>query len=169
MAVLICTQSFLILSRTNRAADIIKFSILASSMLQILMRPLGQDRTSLSQLLYLNRLQYLRMLASNPQDRIFRFIGFANDVAELGINPDYSQSCVDVYTDVARAFLKAGDLEVLSWRKYPRISEPPSWASDLSEEQQQIPFDPRNPLPVIPILLQSVHTLLPVSSTQVGF
>ena len=85
LVVLIYTQSFLILSRTNGAADITKFSVLASSMPQILMKLFGQDGTSLSQLPYLNRPRRLRMLASDSRDRVFGFLGFADDVAELGI------------------------------------------------------------------------------------
>lgn len=60
----------------------------------------------------LRRLQ--RFNATDPRDRVFALLGIATDAGVLGVRPDYSKSCEQVYTELARALLSHGYFDVLS-------------------------------------------------------
>ena len=53
--------------------------------------------------------------ATNQKDKVFAFIGLANDAEDMGVRPDYSLSVEDVYRRTAMAMLKYyPHLDVLS-------------------------------------------------------
>ncbi|KAK0108095.1 hypothetical protein ONS95_002916 [Cadophora gregata] len=87
--------------------------------------------------------------ATNPRDRIFALLGIANDRARLGIQPDYTQSrtCSDIYTEVARAIIQSGHVDLLSLSQpQGRDEDMPSWAPDWRAEwiltpSGQLPWD----------------------------
>lgn len=60
----------------------------------------------------LRRLQ--RSKASDPRDHVFALLGIASDAEELGLEPAYSQSREQVYTELARKLLMHGYWNVLS-------------------------------------------------------
>ncbi|KAK5126780.1 hypothetical protein LTR85_009714 [Meristemomyces frigidus] len=60
----------------------------------------------------LRRLQ--RFNATDPRDRIFALLGIATDADELGARPDYSKSCEQVYTELAKVLLGHGYFDVLA-------------------------------------------------------
>jgi hypothetical protein len=75
--------------------------------------------------------------ATDPRDKIYGLLGLAADSDELkkfGLQPDYNQSCQDVYTSVTAAMLKQGQLSVLSLSQFPKaLTGLPSWVPDWSE------------------------------------
>ena len=71
--------------------------------------------------------------ASDPRDYVYALLGMAADARSLGLKVDYSKSCRDVYIDLATAFICNGDLDILSYCRYPRNrSDIPSWVPDWS-------------------------------------
>jgi hypothetical protein len=60
----------------------------------------------------------------------------STDAAQLGLFPDYSKTCVQVYTDVAKALIKQEGLSILAFCNYDGSSADcpslPSWAPDWS-------------------------------------
>ena len=72
--------------------------------------------------------------ATDHRDRIFALLSLVADADELGIRPDYSKSCIDVYTDFAKAFLNCKDLSILRFAvdtgSRDRIAGLPSWVAD---------------------------------------
>jgi hypothetical protein len=52
--------------------------------------------------------------ASDPCDMVYGLLGIANDINELGIEPDYSKSYKTVYQDVTETFLTRYGLDILS-------------------------------------------------------
>ena len=71
------------------------------------------------------------LLASNPRDRIYGMLGLAGDTDQLGIRPDYFQSCEAVYTDAARTLLQQGHTDVLLFSQFPKKhSGLPTWVPD---------------------------------------
>jgi Heterokaryon incompatibility protein (HET) len=75
------------------------------------------------------------LTASDPRDLVFALLGLADDAADLNIQPDYSKSCQAVFTEVARAFLTQGRLEILSLCQFTKLqTELPSWVPDWVAE-----------------------------------
>lgn len=60
----------------------------------------------------LRRLQLFT--ATDSRDRVFALLGIATDARELEVKPDYSKSCEEVYTGLARILLRHGYFDVLS-------------------------------------------------------
>jgi hypothetical protein len=72
---------------------------------------------------------------TDPRDKIYGLLGLVADreLQELGLKPDYTQSCREVYTNVAAALLRQGHLCMLSLCQFPRTQlELPSWVPDWS-------------------------------------
>ena len=78
-----------------------------------------------------------RLEATDPRDKIFGLLGIASDCQELGIlgvKPDYTLSCRDVYTIATAALLKRGEMSILSWCQLPQsLKDLPSWVPDYSQ------------------------------------
>jgi hypothetical protein len=77
---------------------------------------------------------------SNPRDRVYACLGIARDADALGIQPDYSVSVEDLYTEVARQTLRHHQhLECLDYVLEPDHSMPqPSWAPQRWGEHSEI-------------------------------
>jgi hypothetical protein len=74
--------------------------------------------------------------ATDPRDKIYGLLGLVADreLLELGLEPNYTQSCREIYTNVAAALLKQGHLCILSLCQFPKTQlELPSWAPDWSK------------------------------------
>lgn len=74
--------------------------------------------------------------ATNPSDHIYALLGLAADREELGIEIDYRVPYEKVFIDLARAYLKRGELWLLSYCEgddnvSPRL---PSWAPDWTRK-----------------------------------
>jgi hypothetical protein len=73
----------------------------------------------------------IRIDATDPRDRVYSFLGIANDISRQDLLPDYTQSCAKVYTQVAGYLLQQGHLDILALcraRSLPGAL--PSWAPD---------------------------------------
>lgn len=74
-----------------------------------------------------------RMQATDPRDLVFALLGMAGDAEELGIDVDYGQTCEEVYTAVATAYIGRGVLQQLGLcETFGRLSNLPSWVPDFS-------------------------------------
>jgi tetratricopeptide (TPR) repeat protein len=87
--------------------------------------------------------------ATNPRDHVYALLGLAADREELGIEIDYRLPYEKVFIDLARAYLKRGELWVLSYCEdddnvSPRL---PSWAPDWT---RKVPWRRIAPLDVWP-------------------
>ena len=59
---------------------------------------------------FLSCLQSLRMCAStDPRDKVYAAMGFASDLMDATLAPDYTKTVEEVYTDVATLFLSRSD------------------------------------------------------------
>ncbi|KAF9467034.1 heterokaryon incompatibility protein-domain-containing protein [Collybia nuda] len=73
----------------------------------------------------------VRIHAADSQYKIYSLLGLAANAGELGITADYSKSCQEVYTDIAKVLLKNGDLNILTMCRPPGdISDLPTWVPD---------------------------------------
>ena len=78
----------------------------------------------------------IRLEATDPRDIIYGFFGLASDFVELGIQADYERSFIDLYTNVARSFIKQGHVDLLALSQHPETPNPvdgvllPSWVPD---------------------------------------
>jgi hypothetical protein len=71
--------------------------------------------------------------ATDPRDRIYGLLGLAADTAELGIEADYAKKVHQVFTDTAKAMVRNGFTDVLSWCRFSNgQSDLPSWVPDFS-------------------------------------
>lgn len=69
--------------------------------------------------------------ASDVRDRIYALLGLAVDTGELGLNPDYSISDhSQVLLLAAKAIIRTGNLELLSFSQFPKERQLPSWVPD---------------------------------------
>ncbi|WYZ44553.1 hypothetical protein EsH8_VII_000989 [Colletotrichum jinshuiense] len=73
---------------------------------------------------------YNHTQATDPRDRIFAVMHFADDVHEFEGLPDYSLSCEQVYRDVARRILMQGNVDLLSYCQFPRKTPLATWTPD---------------------------------------
>ena len=75
--------------------------------------------------------------ATDPRDKIYGLLGLADDrdrLKEFGIQPDYTQSCRDLYISVAVALLQQGHISALSLIQFPKAQAGlPSWVPDWSK------------------------------------
>jgi hypothetical protein len=73
------------------------------------------------------------MKASDSKDKVYGLIGLATDAKELGILPDYTKTCAQVYTEVALKLMQHGHTSILSFCQLPKAMQGlPSWVPDLS-------------------------------------
>jgi hypothetical protein len=87
--------------------------------------------------------------ATDPRDKIYGLLGLAADrdeLKELGVLPDYTQSCQDVYISVAAAILRQGHLSALSLAQFSKAhiglpSWVPDWSKPLGDTLQGISTD----------------------------
>lgn len=71
------------------------------------------------------------MDATVYKDRIFDLLGLAADEGQLGLRADYAISTSQMLTQVAKALIRTGQLEVLSLAQFPkRCYGLPSWVPD---------------------------------------
>jgi hypothetical protein len=69
--------------------------------------------------------------ATNPLDRIFSVLHFADDKAEFAGFPDYERKCEEVYQDAARCMLIQGHIDVLCYCQSPgEEAALATWAPD---------------------------------------
>ncbi|KAK2027610.1 heterokaryon incompatibility protein [Colletotrichum zoysiae] len=68
--------------------------------------------------------------STDPRDRIFAVMHFADDVAEFEGLSDYSLSCEQVYRNFGRHILLQGNIDVLSYCQFPRDTPLATWAPD---------------------------------------
>jgi hypothetical protein len=75
--------------------------------------------------------------ASDPRDEVYAFIGIArlSRIDPVGIRPDYTLSCTDVYAKATHFFLQYTGSRLLETATlyYSRTSSPtlPSWAVEI--------------------------------------
>lgn len=79
---------------------------------------------------------------TNPRDRIYALLGMAEEELGLSIEPDYSKSVCEVFTNAAEAFLNCGNFDILVLSQFPkskRDDEPdlPSWVPDWTSHIQR--------------------------------
>ncbi|PMD29685.1 hypothetical protein L207DRAFT_520774 [Hyaloscypha variabilis F] len=92
------------------------------------------DRSSDLDLLYFLSIERDQE-ATDPRDKVFAFLGIADQTGGLPVAVDYTKSVEEVYTAAARYMLEASDpLEVLSTvqGKWSELSMP-SWVPDWSQ------------------------------------
>jgi hypothetical protein len=74
--------------------------------------------------------------SSDPRDKIFALLGLAADREELdrlGLFPDYTKSCKEIYTITMAALLQQGHISLLSHCQTPKFQpDLPSWVPDWS-------------------------------------
>ncbi|KAK2058240.1 heterokaryon incompatibility protein [Colletotrichum caudatum] len=76
-------------------------------------------------------IDYNQPKSTDPRDRVFAVMHFADDVAEFEGLSDYSLSCEQVYRNVGRRILLQGNIDVLSYCQFPRDNTPlATWAPD---------------------------------------
>lgn len=81
--------------------------------------------------------------ASNPRDMVFALSGLASDWEELGIHVDYSKSYEELFTYIARAWIKFGDLGVLFQAQnqcQKSAGALPSWVPDWTHPRLMNPI-----------------------------
>ncbi len=88
---------------------------------------IGQQQTSLYGLLDLGR----SVLASDPRDKIYGLLNLLDPSLTALITPDYTASVLDVYTDLARATIRATESLDIIRHCYPTLNSGfPSWVPD---------------------------------------
>jgi hypothetical protein len=74
--------------------------------------------------------------SSDPRDKIYALLGLAKDRADLerlGLSPDYTKSCKELYTTTMAILLEQGHISLLSHCQMPKHqSDLPSWVPDWS-------------------------------------
>ncbi|MCJ1471782.1 hypothetical protein MMC13_000423 [Lambiella insularis] len=68
--------------------------------------------------------------ASDPRDRVFALLGVAGDSDQLRITINYSKEYRSVFTEVAKAYFRVGNLSLLYNAVYQPDSMLPSWVPD---------------------------------------
>lgn len=86
--------------------------------------------------------------SSDPRDKIFALLGLAADREELerlGVLPDYSKSCKEIYTAVMVVLLQQGHMSLLSFCQMPKLQPGlPSWVPDWSRSVTDMLQDVKN-------------------------
>jgi hypothetical protein len=86
--------------------------------------------------------------ATDPRDKIYALLGLAADreeLAKMGVFPDYSKSCEEIYTTTMVALLQQGHMSLLSFCQSPKIqTNLPSWVPDWSRSATDMLQDVRN-------------------------
>ncbi|KAL8650005.1 MAG: hypothetical protein Q9226_005324, partial [Calogaya cf. arnoldii] len=85
--------------------------------------------------------------ATNPRDKVYAFLAFADSTDENRISPSYGKSIKSVYTDATvRSIYSVGSLDVLELA-IKRTGSPedlPSWVPDFSKPLPSTPFMTHN-------------------------
>ncbi|KAM0334422.1 hypothetical protein ACHAQA_001448 [Verticillium albo-atrum] len=68
--------------------------------------------------------------STNPVDRIFSVLHFADDESEFTEFPDYQRGCEEIYQDAARRMLMQGHIDVLSYCQRRQKTPLATWAPD---------------------------------------
>jgi hypothetical protein len=78
--------------------------------------------------------------ATDPRDKVYGILGLTIDkdeLKDLGVRPDYTQSCQDAYICAATALLKQGHISILSLVQFPKNQNAlPSWVPDWSNPRR---------------------------------
>jgi Heterokaryon incompatibility protein (HET) len=85
---------------------------------------------------------------ADPRDRIYAFLGLANDIQELSLIPDYASSAANVYTNVARMLIHAHKHLLILNCKREVTHNPVSWQQlqIYSSPDRAKFFDPAAPV-----------------------
>ncbi|KEY71266.1 hypothetical protein S7711_02372 [Stachybotrys chartarum IBT 7711] len=75
-------------------------------------------------------IDYNHTQVTDPRDRVFAIMHFADDVGEFKSLPNYNLSCEQVYQDVARHILQQGNVDLLSYCQFPHETPLSTWAPD---------------------------------------
>jgi hypothetical protein len=86
--------------------------------------------------------------STDARDKIFALLGLAVDRKELeylGLFPDYTKSCKEVYTTAMVALLQQGHISLLSFCQTPKLQPTlPSWVPDWSRSATDMLQDVEN-------------------------
>jgi hypothetical protein len=86
--------------------------------------------------------------AFDRRDMVYGLLSISNDANILQIQPDYSKLWQDVYREVTEAYIKQGDLEILSFAGLSPIQTGlPSWVPDWSQSLSSTPISRHGRLP----------------------
>ena len=55
----------------------------------------------------------IRYAASDSRDYVYGFLGLASEGSTFGIEPLYTKSAAQLYTEASTAMLKSGDVDIL--------------------------------------------------------
>ncbi|KAL8924801.1 MAG: hypothetical protein Q9172_002516 [Xanthocarpia lactea] len=83
------------------------------------------------------------LAATNPRDKVYAFLAFADLTEESRISPSYGKSIKSVYTDAtARSIYSVGSLDVLELaiKSGELPGDLPSWVPDFSQPLPSSPF-----------------------------
>jgi hypothetical protein len=89
------------------------------------------------------------LASSDPRDKIFALLSIAADreeLARLGVYPDYTKSCKEVYSAAMAAMLKQGHLSLLSLCQNSKFdtdlaSWVPDWSRSMTDMLQDVETD----------------------------
>jgi hypothetical protein len=81
--------------------------------------------------------QHRDCAATDPRDKVYGLLGLAGDVATTGLNPSYTSSPVDVFTDLFQKHAAAPEiLDMLCEVRFPKdVVDLPSWVPGRSSDQ----------------------------------
>ncbi|KAL8915298.1 MAG: hypothetical protein Q9171_000168 [Xanthocarpia ochracea] len=85
--------------------------------------------------------------ATNPRDKVYAFLAFADSTQENRISPSYGKSITSVYTDATvRSIYSVGSLDVLELaiKSGELPGDFPSWVPDFSQPLPSSPFMTHN-------------------------
>ena len=86
--------------------------------------------------------------STDPRDKIFALLSLAADrreIAKLGVVPDYTKPCKEIYTITMAALLQQGHISLLSFCQSPKLqSGLPSWVPDWSRSATNMLQDVQN-------------------------
>lgn len=75
-----------------------------------------------------------RPKATVPRDAIYGLLGMASDAKALDIKVDYNKTDAEAYMEIAKCFIKQGELGILAWcRKTESIRKMPSWVPPFGD------------------------------------
>jgi hypothetical protein len=80
-----------------------------------------------------DRFGQTKLQATDARDKVFGLLGLANDREELKIQPDYGKDLSDVYIEVAKALIEAGQMDLLWFCQFPKSKDGlnlPTWTPD---------------------------------------